>query len=128
MFHEIQTGDAEGCAEAFRSILRGEAEGEGDRLRPGGIHVLIALFLSACLVYLYCVILTGATLTRFVWGAMAALVAEGMVFLALGMECPLSMWQRRYGDDKGFFDLFLPGRSPVRRFRCCSSSQRSRVC
>lgn len=72
------------------------------------IHVLIAFFLSACLLYLYYVILTAAEITSYVWGAMAALLLEAIVFLALRRDCPFSMWQRKYGDEKGFFELFLP--------------------
>lgn len=75
------------------------------------IHVLVALFLSACLGYLYYIVATGAEVTRYVWGAILAILAEGTVFFGLGRDCPLSMWQRRFGDDKGFFDLFLPPRA-----------------
>ncbi len=72
------------------------------------IHVLIAFFLSACLFYLYYVALTGAEITKYGWGAMTALLAEGIMFLSLRKDCPFSMWQRKYGDQKGFFELFLP--------------------
>lgn len=72
------------------------------------VHVLIAVFLSACLLYLYSIVLTGAGVTARVWVAMAAILTEGMVFVGLRRDCPLSMWQRKYGDEKGFFELFLP--------------------
>jgi len=74
------------------------------------VHVLIGLVLGACLLYLYYVLLTGAALTGYVWAAAAALGAEGLVFVAFGRTCPFSLWQQRYGDDRGFFELFLPGR------------------
>jgi hypothetical protein len=61
-----------------------------------------------CLIHLYYVMLSASEITPYVWGAMAALVAEGMVFLGLRRDCPLSIWQRKYGDEKGFFELFLP--------------------
>ena len=72
------------------------------------IHVLIATFLSMCLVYLYYVMLSASQITPYVSGAMAALVAEGIVFLGFRRDCPFSIWQRKYGDEKGFFELFLP--------------------
>lgn len=72
------------------------------------IHVLVALFLSVCLFYVYYVAVTGAEITAYVWGAVAAILAEGIMFIGLRRDCPLSMWQRKYGDDKGFFELFLP--------------------
>lgn len=72
------------------------------------VHVLIAVFLSACLLYLYYVLVTGAEITTYVWGAVAAILAEGVLFVGLRRDCPLSMVQRKYGDEKGFFELFLP--------------------
>lgn len=73
-----------------------------------GIHVLVAFFLSGCLLYLYYAVVTGAAITTYAWGAVAAILAEGIVFFGLRRDCPLSMVQRRYGDEKGFFELFLP--------------------
>lgn len=75
------------------------------------IHVLVALFLSACLLYLYYIVMTGAEITAYAWGAVAAILAEGIVFFGLRKDCPLSIWQRRHGDEKGFFELFLPPRA-----------------
>ncbi len=80
------------------------------------VHVLIALFLAACLIYLYYVILTRAGLTAYVWIALAAILVEGIVFVGLGQDCPFSIWQRRYGDPKGFFELFLPRQAALVMF------------
>lgn len=75
------------------------------------IHVLVALILSTCLFYLYYVVATGAEITRYAWGSIAAILTEGAVFFGHGRECPLSRWQRKFGDDKGFFELFMSPRS-----------------
>ncbi len=74
------------------------------------IHVALGSFFTVCLVYLYYVAFTVAQITSTVWGATGALVGETVVFLASGGVCPVSSWQRKYGDEKGLLGLFLPGR------------------
>jgi uncharacterized membrane protein len=72
------------------------------------VHVALGSFFAACLIYLYYVVFTVAQLSATVWGATVALVGETVVFMASGGVCPLSTWQRKYGDEKGFLGLFLP--------------------
>lgn len=72
------------------------------------IHVALGSFFTVCLVYLGYVGFTMTEITSFVWGAMATLIGETVVFVASGWKCPLSALQRRYGDEKGFLGLFLP--------------------
>ncbi len=80
------------------------------------VHAIVGLFLSTCLGYLYYVVLTGTELTRYVWGAITALVTELIVFLAFGKDCPLSIWQRKYGDEKGLIQLLLPAKLARKAF------------
>lgn len=72
------------------------------------IHLALGSFFAVCLIYLYYVVFTVTQITTTVWGAAVALVGETVVFLASGGVCPLSTWQRRYGDEKGLLGLFLP--------------------
>lgn len=72
------------------------------------IHVALGSFFAVCLIYLYYVVFTVTQISSTVWGAAVALVGETVVFLASGGVCPLSSWQRRYGDEKGLLGLFLP--------------------
>ncbi len=74
------------------------------------IHVALGSFFTVCLVYLYYVAFSVAQITSTAWGAAGALVGETVVFLAAGGVCPVSSWQRRYGDEKGLLGLFLPVR------------------
>lgn len=70
------------------------------------IHILIGSFFIGCLVYLYCVAFSGPIDWK-VYFCLAAIVVEGSV-LILFKGCPLTKIQNKIGDDKGFFDLFLP--------------------
>ena len=72
------------------------------------IHVALGSFFAVCLIYLYYVVFTVTQISSTVWGATVALVGETVVFVASGGVCPLSTWQRKYGDEKGFLGLFLP--------------------
>ena len=72
------------------------------------IHVALGSFFAVCLIYLYYVVFTVTQVTATVWGATVALVGETVVFVASGGVCPLSSWQRKYGDEKGLLGLFLP--------------------
>lgn len=72
------------------------------------IHLALGSFFAACLIYLYYVVFSVTQISSTVWGATVALVGEGVVFVAAGGVCPLSSWQRKYGDEKGLLGLFLP--------------------
>ena len=72
------------------------------------IHLALGSFFAVCLIYLYYVVFTVAQISSTVWGAAVALVGETVVFMASGGVCPLSSWQRKYGDEKGLLGIFLP--------------------
>jgi hypothetical protein len=63
-----------------------------------------------CIVYLYVAAFVG----RFdVWLviALVSLAIEGfVVFVLNGGDCPLIHLQRKIGDEKPFFELFMPAR------------------
>ncbi|MBM4159655.1 MAG: hypothetical protein FJ217_01005 [Ignavibacteria bacterium] len=40
--------------------------------------------------------------------ACIAILLEGLAMVVSGFRCPLEPFHRKYGDDKGFFGLFLP--------------------
>ncbi len=71
------------------------------------IHTLFAFFFVFCMGYVYYSALTGHK-TKWTLFAVVALVLEGILLLINSGDCPLAPLHRRYGDQKGFFDLFLP--------------------
>ena len=71
------------------------------------LHTLLAAFLITCIIYLYyCRIAGHIGFKAYV--AAAVLLGEGLVVFVNNRKCPLSSLQRKCGDEKGFFDLFLP--------------------
>src|SRR3990172_10799944 len=72
------------------------------------IHVALGSFFAVCVIYLYYVVFTVTQISSTVWGATVALVGETVVFAVSGGVCPVSSWQRKYGDQKGLLGLFLP--------------------
>jgi hypothetical protein len=97
-----------------RFMVLGNEEMSPDTQRKIGIiilvrslHTLMAAFLITCIVYLYyCKITDCIGLKAYM--AAAFLLGEGLIVLVNNRECPLSALQRKYGDNKGFFNLFLP--------------------
>ncbi|MEX1255808.1 MAG: hypothetical protein WEE64_15870 [Dehalococcoidia bacterium] len=73
------------------------------------VHGLISLFFVSCLAFIYYAAATRKR-GRLVAAAVAALVAEGAIVSANGGDCPLGTVHRRFGDEKTFFELFLPKR------------------
>ena len=71
------------------------------------IHILIGLFFIGCLGYLYVAAWTGEK-NLWVYLALGAILLEGVVLLFNKGECPLAPIHHRMGDDRGFFDLFMP--------------------
>lgn len=71
------------------------------------VHTLLSVFFLSCLGYVY---YAGVARRRgrLLWGAIAALIAEGAIVYANGGDCPLGPVHRRFGDDKTFFELFVP--------------------
>ena len=73
------------------------------------LHGSITVFFTRCIVAIYYSALRrkrGALL----YAATGALVVEGAVVMANGGDCPLGGIHRRYGDDRDFFELFMPRR------------------
>ncbi|MHC4601307.1 MAG: hypothetical protein ACYS47_20115 [Planctomycetota bacterium] len=71
------------------------------------LHVVLGLYLLFILGYVYICGLSGRR-DGLLWIAVASLAFEGLVLLFWGGRCPVSLVQEKYGDDKGFFGLFLP--------------------
>jgi len=70
-------------------------------------HITIAACLLGCIVYIYYCGLTGRVTTGACL-ACGALVAEGVGVVVCGRRCPLVTLHRKFGDNRSFFDLFLP--------------------
>jgi hypothetical protein len=74
------------------------------------VHSLFSVFFLSCLAYVY-----YAALTRrrgpLLAAAGAALLFEGAVLAANRGDCPLGAVHRRFGDERTFFELFLPPRA-----------------
>jgi len=71
------------------------------------IHALLAMFFILCLAYIYyCGI--GGKVSSLAWAAVGVMIVEGLAIWLNGGLCPLTSLQHKLGDDKGFFDLFLP--------------------
>ncbi len=70
------------------------------------IHILIGSFFIACLIYIYYAAFAGP-LDWKVYFCLTAIIIEGIVLMVF-KGCPLTIIQNKIGDNKGFFDLFLP--------------------
>jgi hypothetical protein len=72
------------------------------------LHGTVCIYFFMCLTYLYYVGITGVA----TWWLLLALVSLGAeafaVFVLNKGNCPLTHVQRMIGDDKPFFELFLP--------------------
>lgn len=83
------------------------------------IHTIVFAVLSACVAY---VLLSGAfnRITPWTWGAIAAIVVEGVVLAAFGGRCPLTAVAERLGAVNGSVsDIFLPKWFADRIFPIC---------
>ncbi len=70
------------------------------------IHCLFTLFFIFCIISIYYSEVTGRR-GIFLYFSIGALVSEGIAIF-FKKECPLRFLHRKYGDNKGFFDLFMP--------------------
>jgi hypothetical protein len=70
-------------------------------------HGAITAFFLSCITCVYYSALTGKRNPLLV-PAVAALVAEGAIVAANDGKCPLGTVHHRYGDDRDFFELFIP--------------------
>jgi hypothetical protein len=71
------------------------------------LHILIGSFFILCLIYLYYAAFTR-TLNPWVYFALVAIIIEGLILKLNDGHCPFTKYQKKLGDTKGFFDLFLP--------------------
>jgi len=68
------------------------------------------MFFISCLVYLF-ISAFSPYLTFWTYFCFISILLEGLLLFANKGECPLTLFQNRLGDDKGFFDLFLPNKA-----------------
>jgi len=70
-------------------------------------HGIITLFFLICIAYVY---YSGIIDRLNFWSylAMVALIVEGLIVSMNNGICPLGRLHNKYGDDKTFFELFLP--------------------
>jgi len=71
------------------------------------VHGIISLFFLCCLAYIYYAGITDRP-TLWAYVAVMALLLEGLVVFVNHGDCPLGTWHKKYGDQKAFFELFLP--------------------
>lgn len=70
-------------------------------------HGLITLYFLTCIVSIYYAGLTGQ-MNIWTYLAVASLLVEAMVVGLNHGDCPLGAIHRKFGDQKAFFELFLP--------------------
>jgi hypothetical protein len=80
------------------------------------IHTLIALIMFAAMAMVYFSAISQ-TYNLLLYLALGALFIEGAAITLNKGDCPLSYLQRKYGDDKAFFELFLPRNIAKQMFR-----------
>jgi hypothetical protein len=73
------------------------------------LHGALTAFFLTCIGYVYYAALRRRS-GLLLWGAIGALTLEGVVVLTNDGDCPLGVVHRRYGDDRDFFELFMPRR------------------
>ena len=71
------------------------------------IHGLITLYFLSCIGLIYYAGITRQA-SVLAYLAAASLVIEGIVVILNHGDCPLGAVHHRVGDDKTFFELFLP--------------------
>ncbi|MEM9952071.1 MAG: hypothetical protein AAF846_10745 [Chloroflexota bacterium] len=64
------------------------------------VHSLIIIYMMFCLYAIWQYALTGIERPFTRW-AFVSVIAEGIVFIAYGWECPLTIWALNLGDDTG---------------------------
>jgi hypothetical protein len=72
------------------------------------LHTLIWLGFNVVIGYLLFAVIANQ-IGVLVWIAIGLIVLEGLVLLAFGNQCPLTVMARRYSSStKANFDIFLP--------------------
>ena len=63
-------------------------------------HSMIIIYMMFCLYLIWQYALTGIRRPFLKW-AFLSVIAEGIVFIAWGFECPLTIWAQNLGDESG---------------------------
>jgi hypothetical protein len=71
------------------------------------IHFLVSLYFSICIAYLYYSIFINQA-GKILYIAIISILIEGLVIFLNNSNCPLGILHTKYGDNKTFFQLFLP--------------------
>ncbi len=72
------------------------------------IHGLLALYFISCIIYIYFAAITLRFDTYLIIAVLSLIIEGVLVFLLNKGDCPLIHIQRKIGDEKPFFELFLP--------------------
>ena len=86
------------------------------------VHTTIFWVLSSCVAY---ALFSGVTdrITTWTWIAVGAVILEGVVLLAFGGVCPLTLLAERRGAARGSVaDIFLPTWIADRIFPICGTT------
>jgi hypothetical protein len=86
------------------------------------VHTAIFWVLSSCVVY---ALFSGVTdrITNWTWFSVGAIMLEGIVLLAFGGTCPLTLLAERQGAKRGAVaDIFLPKWIADRIFPICGTT------
>jgi hypothetical protein len=86
------------------------------------VHTIIFWLLSACVVY---TLFSGLAnrVTAWTWVAVACIALEGVVLVAFGWICPLTLLAERLGAVRGsVVDIFLPKWFADRIFPICGTT------
>ena len=71
------------------------------------IHGMIAVYFLSCIAWIYYSAINNQPNT-WAYLAAASLFLEGLVVFLNHGDCPLGKVHHRFGDQKAFFELFLP--------------------
>lgn len=74
------------------------------------IHGLITAFFLTCIGYIHYSGITNRV-TPLTLVAIGAVTLESVVVIINRGDCPMGPLHRKFGDDKAFFELFLPKRA-----------------
>ena len=82
------------------------------------IHTLVALIFFAAIAVIYVSAIFG-TYNLWLYLSLGVLLIEIIAVRLNRGNCPLEFIPRKYGEDKTFFELFLPKNVAKRMFKVC---------
>ena len=71
------------------------------------IHLIVSFYFLGCLLFLYYSILINKE-SKLLYIVIISLLIEGLIIFLNRNICPLGILHKKYGDDKTFFELFMP--------------------